>query len=270
MENNQNQQSFRLSMGKNPFIFLFLSLFILAGLIVIGNFAYPSVYGFIYKGAEINLKSDAELIFDLQTHQEEFNRIVRQIRQIETERQRLVLQRDRDNETIDQQLKKNAEINQKDESLKRAEMLRLGNEKNKNNKAFLDIIEAKRKDVDRDLQNLGYQRHLHFSREGRIVIPQKSFIYSESHFFSNLKTIFRVEEGYILFDENMQPDQRFVVDKIDKFHASGNIKTTIQKILREFGREENINRRYIYVHLEGNLYLYFCVSQVEHNPDQEI
>lgn len=214
MENNQ--KSFGLTRGKKILIFLFLSIFIIAGFVFIENPIYTSIYGFIYKETKINIKSDAELISEFQAHKEEFNRLIQQIRQIENERQQF--------------------------------------ENEKSNKLF-DTIDAKRKEADQLLQKLGYAEHRHYVAQGQIVIPQKRFHYQEGHFFSNLVTSYSLVKGLILFDENMQPDKRYVVDSLDNIHFSGNIVLSTRKFISKFGQKGRI-----YVHIEGNLYLFLEVS----------
>ncbi|HRH45696.1 MAG TPA: hypothetical protein PKY82_28910 [Pyrinomonadaceae bacterium] len=215
-----NQKSFGLTRSKKILIFLFLSLFIIAGFVFIENPVYSFIYGFIYKDTKINIKSDAELISEFQAHKEEFSRLIQQIRQIENERQQF--------------------------------------ENEKSSKLF-DTIDSKRKVVDQALQKLGYLEHRHYVAQGQIVIPQKRFYYQEGHLFSNLVTSYGLVKGLILFDENMQPDKSYIVDSLDSIHSSGNIVLSTRKFISKFGQKGTI-----FVHIEGNLYLFLGVS---YSPD---
>lgn len=262
MENNQAIQLRGWTRRNRVLVLLSIPVFILAGVIFISNFFYPSVYGFIYKGTKLDLKSDAEIISGFQSQKDEINGIIGQIQQIEKERQLLITQRDTNNKIIDEQLKKNDDINKNNKELKESEKKRLIDEKNKNNRSFFDTLDAKRKEIDQILKKMGYQDHSHYSDKGKIVISQKSFFYSENHFLSSFKSSYTMQKGLIFFEGNLQPDPQFVIDNLDQY-SSGNIKFNTQRFVDKFGKMGTI-----YVHIEGNWYVLLKVMyNPSYNPD---
>lgn len=261
MENNQAIQLRGWTRRNRILVILSIPVFILAGIIFIGNFFYPSVYEFIYKGTKLDLKSDAEIISDFQSQKDELNGIIGQIQQIEKERQLLIIQRDTNNKLIDEKLKNN-DINKNNKDLKESEKKRLIDEKSKNNRSFFDTLDAKRKEIDQILKKMGYQGHSHYSSNGKIVINQKSFFYSENHFFSSFKSSYTMQKGLIFFEENLQPDPQFVIDNLDQY-SSGNIKFNTQRFADKFGKMETV-----YVHIEGNWYLFLkVIYNPSYNPN---
>ena len=129
----------------------------------------------------------------------------------------------------------------------------------KNKDLFFLIYDGKYAVLDHDVRKLGNEKYLDHSnygiKEKQEIILDRSFTYED---YPNNEYYF-AQEGFVLFDEDSQPDPKFVVDNIDNFHASDNIKTTIDKIKRKLSPKGYQEGDTIYILVEGKLYLFFKV-----------
>lgn len=243
----------------------------IAGVVLYRN--YPSNPG-NEKKQYTEYASDAELISH--ANEEEFRSIIEQVRQAESDRQALLAQLYKDNTPIGEEKKKVENDPQLTPEQRTAELRRLGDQLIKNYTNFKNAVIPRQQKLLSKLRPFGslhYTEMNHYSylKDNNIEITQKHNFYEEPNFFRvGTYTVYSTEKGYIVFGENSRPDPRAVVDNIDKFHASGNIKTTVQSVLWQFGAEKGAEqKRYLYVHIEGNLYLYFYVLQGVRTPNDE-
>ena len=249
--------------------FFFVSFLAVVMLNQIGCVAGPEAVK-----ARIGLNtSDAELFS--RTQQEEFKQLIKDIQQAERERLSRLDQLHKDNSPIAKQQEEIEKDNQLTPEQKKAEWNRLEKQLIKNFDNYKEELLPRHQQIMRSVGKFGslrsYFAESSYLTDNNIEINQKYNSYRERNFsLSESYTQYYTEKGYVVFGENNQPDPRFVVDSIDKLHASNNIKTTVQAVLDQFGSEEGAGKnRHIYVHIEGNLYLYFYVSQTVRTPEDD-
>ena len=226
-------------------------IFIVAGLVFIGNLVYPAIYGFINPKTKMNLKSDAEMITQFQARKEEFNQLIPKESQYWKEMGNLEMEIKNKNEVIQNQIYEIYKTKNPDYPLTR----QLISEQYKNNRLLDTTKKERRAEIDTFLNGLLNGQDFHFfSMEGGNLMYAQSYEYKEYHLFIDRHDFYYLAKGLILFRENNQPDKQYVVDNLDNFHSSGNIILTAQKFAKKFGEKGTI-----YVHLEGNWYLFLRV-----------
>lgn len=263
-----NQKKIGLTRVKKLLIFIVLLLFIIVGFIFIENPLYSTIYGFIYKETKINFKSDAEIISQFQAHKEELDRLIEKEAQSGKEYDALRLEINKKNEPLNNQLKNNEDINKNNQQLKSQEHLRLLAEKSQNDKVLSDFIKVKSEETKKFLESIGFSELSNCSAdytslEAKKWMCGKKFGYQEEQNQNKYKMDYSIEKGLMWFGENNQPDRQYVVDNLDKFHDTGNIKWSAQKFKKTFGKDCET----IFLHLGGNWYLFLYVRVAEKYPD---
>jgi hypothetical protein len=261
MERNANRRLFGSAKGNKSGNFFFLAPFTVILFILTGYLGYPYFYGLVFKGTAMDCKSDAEISAEFQAHKEEFNQVVQKELQAQEEIRLLTLEINKKNEIIKNQLKQNAEINRNNEELKQKESGRLLYEIHKNEVFLSRARGEKREEIKKFLKGLELSDYS-LTRES--LMFAKSYYYQEPQLFYNRRTSYHIAKGLILFGENNQPEPQYVVDNLDAFHASGNIKLAARKFAAKFGANATI-----YVHIEGKWYLFLKVLTSETRPDDE-
>lgn len=261
MENNQIM--FGSGRSKRILIFLFLSLFIVAGLIFIGKLLYLPVYGFLFKETKMNIKSDAEIINYFQTREEKFNQLIQEEFQARKDYEVLRLEVNKKNEILRDQLKKNEEVNKNNEQLKYNEMFRLQQEISKNMDVLFQFNAKKRNETNKFLEGIGFSL---FTSDPNLTKWScgKSHYYEEEHPPDyKFRTTYSIQKGIVWFDENNQPDKQYVFDNIDKFHTNGNIVLDARSFTKKIGKDDET----VYLPLEGNWYVFLTVRISKKYPD---
>ena len=295
-EKSLNNRIFKF-VADNRAIFLFISPIIIIVIVIclINLNSTQSISDLIMFGSQkepiVKYKSDAELIANFQAHREEFNQIPQQLLQLEKENVLLLAEKAKNDEIMEKKrlrviehikeltekelnrlvLEKNinADIleNQKkkviafSENVREKEFERLYFERSKFEELLFQNRNKKLKEIDTAIKGLGNPGYsfekIQANGEKNLRIYGFGNSYSESHFWENTTEEFTTGTGYFLFGENNQPDKQFVVENFDDLHTSTNLKTTIKNLKSKFGQD----RGEIYVHIEGNWYLYFCFSR---------
>lgn len=277
---NVNERHSKIPHKYNPGKVLFISFLVMLTFIGFMIFKKPSIRPFRLvesilesptdkKKRVIDFKSDAELVADYQAGREDFRQILEQVAQTTKEIKQHNSPLYEQNETLRRELIQNNEINRNSEKPKVAEKKRLSDEMDRNLTLINKFTKEKELQIYNALEKIGYRAYK--SREDYIKIykyyqhDELPFALGDTH-----RIEYRVEKGYVLFTENKGPDPQFVVDTIDNFHSSNNIRTATEELLSEYGRKnKGFDEVYIYVHIEGNLYLYFYASQTEIIPMSE-
>jgi hypothetical protein len=250
MENNQ--KIFGLTRKQALIVFII----ILLSIVWLGTSLYDTYLTFSgIKFQKTTYKFDAEIIADFQAHKEEFNQIPQKLTQIQKNLQ--ILETD---------IAKKSDLIKTNKNLSVDEQKRLSDEQ----QVLIRNSGIEREKRDKIVEFFTKQGFPHYFKEknpnmlpfgnptpnilsfGKMDVYQEKFS-EDTYRITN--HIYRTTKGLTYFDENVQPDKQYVVDDLDNFHSSNNIKLTVQKFMEKFGEGGTIYR-----HLEDNWYIYLSVS----------
>lgn len=201
------------------------------------------------KEQQFTFKSDNELITNYQKNRADYQQVIQKIKEINE----LKAQLKKETDEFQRQLKINNEDNRNNETQRKSNEEKIRAEWQKVGDLFSKSYKPKYKEINEAVKKIGNQAYDPYNENSRIILD-RSFKYDDT----KQNDGYHISEGFVLFDENTQPDPRFVVDNIDNFHDSGNIITTYKKILSKFPPKTTFKGT-IYLPVEGNFYLYLNV-----------